>query len=186
MRFGAPLPRACSVALVAFVATACLGTDPTNPGVEVGTFHVKASLTASTCGQPPNPWEFDVRINRDGSTLYWIQGTLPIAGEVDRMARTKLDTSVTSQLRPADEAKKLAACEVQRKDMLDVLLATEDQKPAVDPADVHSFEGQLRYEFAPTDDSQCDDQLTARGGGYDALPCVVQYDVAGLLTKKPD
>ena len=57
--------RAFTVLAGAFVATACFGKDPTNPGVEVGTFHVKASLTASTCGQPPNPWEFDVRINRD-------------------------------------------------------------------------------------------------------------------------
>ncbi|MFO0741220.1 MAG: hypothetical protein U0270_35305 [Labilithrix sp.] len=178
--------RAFTVLAGAFVATACFGKDPTNPGVEVGTFHVKASLTASTCGQPPNPWEFDVRINRDGSTLYWIQGQAPVAGEVDRTARTKLDTTVTSQIRPANTAKKLAACEIMRKDTLDVLLATADQKPAVDPADVNTFAGQLRYEFAPTDGSQCDDQLTASGGGYDALPCLVQYDLTGALTKKPD
>jgi hypothetical protein len=178
--------RSFSVLLVSFAATACMGKDPTNPGVEVGTFHVKANLTSSTCGAPPNPWEFDVRINRDGSTLYWIQGQLPISGQVDRMARTKLDTSVTSELRPANAAKKLAACEVTRKDSLDVLLATEDAKPAIDPEDVHSFEGQLRYDFAPTDGSQCDDQVKASGGDYDALPCTVQYNVSGTLTKKAE
>lgn len=180
------IQRAFTVLVASFVATACFGKDPTSPGVEVGTFHVKANLESSTCGAPPNPWEFDVKINRDGSTLYWIQGQLPVAGEVDRTARAKLDTSVTSQIRPADAAKKLSACELQRKDTLDVLLATADLRPAVDPVDVHSFNGELQYTFAPTDGSSCDDQLTASGGGYDALPCVVKYSVAGEMTKRAD
>jgi hypothetical protein len=171
---------------VALISVACGGKDPTNPGVPVGTFHVKASLTSSTCGQPPNPWEFDVRLNRDGSTLYWVQNQLPVAGDVDRLARTKLDAEVQSELRKADEKRKLAACSLVRRDTLEILLATEEQKPAVDPADTHSFEGSLRYEFAPTDGSQCEDQLTAAGGGYDALPCVVTYNVAGTMTKKAE
>lgn len=178
--------RVLSVLTAGLVVTACFGTDKASPGAPVGTFHVKASLTTSTCGAPPNPWEFDVRLNRDGSTLYWIQGQLPVAGDVDRMARTKMDTTVTSELRKADPSKKLAACQVMRKDSLEVLLATEDLKPAVDPADVHSFEGNLRYEFAPTDDSECTDQLAASGGDFDSLPCVVQYTVTGMMTKRAE
>lgn len=180
------IQRGFTVLVASFVATACFGKDPTSPGVEVGTFHVKANLTSSTCGQPPNPWEFDVRINRDGSTLYWIQGQLPVAGDVDRTARAKLDTSITSQVRAADAAKKLKACELERKDSLDVLLATADGRAAVDPVDLHSFNGELEYTFAPTDGSQCDDQLEASGGGYAALPCVVKYTVAGEMTKRAE
>jgi hypothetical protein len=172
--------RLFAVFVVAGVA-ACGGKDPTNPGVAIGTFHVTANLTSSTCGAPPNPWEFDIRLNRDGSTLYWIQNGLPVAGEVDRSAHTTMDASGTTELRAANEAKKLAACEVMRKDALDVLLSNEDAEPAVDPADVRKFVGTLRYDFAPTDGSQCTDQLTASGGDYDALPCSVAYRVVGAL-----
>ena len=178
--------RWLSCAFFGFVVIACGGKDPTNPGQPIGTFRVTATLTSSTCGQPPNPWEFDIRLNRDGTTLYWVQNQLPVAGDVDRLAHTKLDAEATSEIRKADEQRKLAACTLVRKDSIEMLLATEDKKPAVDPADVYTFQGSLSYTFAPVDGSECGDQLTAAGGGYDALPCVVQYSVTGAMTKKAE
>lgn len=179
------LRRALSVLVFAGVAVACGGKDPTNPGVGIGEFKVTATLTSTTCGTTPNPWVFDVRLNRDGSTLYWIQNSLPIAGAVDSSARTKLETSVTSELRHATD-KNPASCSVTRSDAVDMALANEEAKPAVDPADARKFSGVLRYTFAPTDGSQCDDQLLSTGGDFAALPCVVTYMLDGEMTKAAD
>jgi len=142
-----------------------------------------ATLTSTTCGATPNPWVFDVRLNRDGSTLYWIQNSLPVAGSVDSSARTKLETSVTSELRHADDVKKIASCQVMRSDNVDMALSDADAKPAVDPADVRKFSGVLKYTFAPTDGSDCGDQLLSTGGDFAALPCVVTYLLDGAMTK---
>jgi len=177
------LRRVVPFIAVAAIAIACSGKNPYDPGEAVGTFHVTAKLTQSTCGQPPNPWEFDVRVNREGSTLYWIQGAYPIAGEVDAKAHTTLKASVTEVARAADERRKLAACSIARTDVLDMVLADGDAKPAIDPANVKSFAGMMSYTFSPTEGSTCDDQLTQAGGGYDALPCVVQYQLTATLTK---
>ncbi|MBX3231523.1 MAG: hypothetical protein KIT84_24160 [Labilithrix sp.] len=179
LRLRGLLPLAAVVAVIA----ACSGKDPYEPGEAVGTFRVTGQLTQTTCGQPPNPWEFDVKVNRDGSTLYWIQGAQPIAGEVDASGRTTMKASFVHEVRPADERKKLAACSIARTDVLAMALARADERPAADPADVRSFSGIISYTFAPTEGSSCDDQLTATGGGYDALPCVVSYQLTAKMTK---
>lgn len=177
------LRRVLSFVAATALVVACSGKNPYEPGEKVGTFRVTAKLTQSTCGQPPNPWEFDVRVNTDGSTVYWIQGAYPIAGEVDASGHTTLKASVTEIVRAADEKKKLAACSIARADVLDMLLADADAKPAVDPNDVKTFTGLISYSFTPTEGSSCEDQLTQSGGGYDALPCVVSYQLTAKLTK---
>lgn len=176
------LRRVLSLLLFAGVAVACGGKDPTNPGVGVGTFKVTATLTSTTCGSTPNPWVFDVRLNSDGSTLYWIQNSLPVAGAVDGSARTKLETSVTSELRHATD-KVPESCSVTRSDNVEMALSDADAKPAVDPADVRKFSGILKYTFAPTAGSQCDDQLLSTGGDFATLPCAITYMLDGEMTK---
>jgi len=180
------LSLASLLGLGAGAAIGCSGKNPYEPGEAVGTFRVTAKLTQTTCGQPPNPWEFDVKVNRDGSMLYWIQGGAPIAGEVDRSARTILKASVVNEVRSADARRKLEACSIMRSDVLDMNLANADAKPAVDPADVRSFTGLISYTFTPTEGSSCDDQLTGAGGGYDSLPCVVAYELSATMTKPAD
>lgn len=163
----------------------CSGKDPYNPGVKLGTFHVTAKLTQSTCGATPNPWEFDVRLNHDGSTLYWIQGGAPIQGNVDVAAKTQLKSETTHDVRAADPRTKAAACSIARDDVLDIALASADAKPTTDPAATQSFSGGLVYAFAPTDGSDCADQLTSTGGGFDALPCEIRYEIAGTFKSAP-
>ncbi len=186
-----PRHRALLLALFAAGLTAlaagCSGKDPYDPGTKLGTFHVTAKLTATTCGQPPNPWEFDVKLNHDGPTLFWIQGayTPAIVGRVDLTGATKLTTSVVVDLRPADARRKVAACTMERSDALALTLSTAAQRPAYDPADASGFSGVLSYAFAPTPGSDCTDQVVSAGGGYDALPCSVSYDITGVLTVPP-
>ena len=168
-----------------FGCVACSGKDPYNPGPGVGTFHVTATLTSSSCGTTPNPWNFDVRLNHDGSTLYWIQGGAPISALVDANARTQMTSGVVDDVRPADGKTKQAAFSVARSDLLALTLATASAQPATDPALAASFAGTLVYTFAPTDGSDCSDQLAAAGGGWTALPCEVHYDLSGALATSP-
>lgn len=175
-----------SLALLAFAAMpACSGKDPYNPGAKLGTFHVSAKLTHTSCGPTPNPWEFDVRLNHDGSTLYWIQGGAPIQGQVDTTARTQLEAEVVQEVRAADAKAKREACSIARTDVLALTLADAEAKPTSDPALMQSFSGSLVYTFAPVSGSDCSDQTTVSGGDFDALPCEVHYDLAGTFKSAP-
>jgi hypothetical protein len=172
------------VGLLVSVA-ACWGKDPYNPGENVGTFHVDAALTSTSCGATPNPWAFDVRLNHDGTTLYWIQGAAPIGARVDDTAHVQLTSNVVQEVRAADAKAKRAACSIQRTDLLALSLATADAKPASEPSLATSFAGTLVYTFAPTQDSDCSDQVAEGGGGFDALPCEVRYDLTGTRAAAP-
>ena len=77
------------IALIA-CGSGCGGKDPYRPGESVGVFHVAGKLVATNCGQTPDPWEFDVRLRHDQSTLYWVQGDAPVSGIVDSSARVVL------------------------------------------------------------------------------------------------
>lgn len=178
--------------VVATVATAlsatsagCSGKDPFNPGTKLGTFRVTASLTRSTCGPTPNPWAFDVRLSHDGPTLYWIQGGAPVQGPIDANAKALLETETLHDVRAADPKRQQAACSIARSDALAITLVGADGEPVADPARTSSFSGSLVYAFAPTEGSDCSDQLTASGGGFEALPCEIAYEVTGTLERAP-
>jgi len=169
--------------VVALALAACSGTDPFSPGSKLGTFRVAAKLTSSTCGAVPDPWEFDVRLNHDGQTLFWVQGGAPIQGTVAADATTRLSAESLHDVRPAD--RKRAACAMARKDVLDVVLVDAASRPTRDPALAATFRGTLAYTFAPTQGSECDDQLVSVGGGFQALPCEVSYTLVGSFKDPP-
>jgi hypothetical protein len=172
------------VALVAVLAS-CSGKDPYNPGTKLGTFHVNAKLRSSTCGKTPDPWEFDVRLNHDRSVLYWIQGGAPIQGNMDASATSELHAQTVYDVRAADEKRKLAVCSVSRDDELNVTLNGADAKPVGDFSQTAGFSGGISYTFAPVSGSDCTDQLTDSGGGFDALPCRIEYVLVGTLSEPP-
>lgn len=172
--------RVAGVAVLACVLAACATKDPTNPGTKIGTFHVTGTLTKDTCSGAPSPWTFDVKLNHDGSTLYWITGDYPIAGDVDAKANASMTSSFTDEVRAATNT--LAACDITRNDTLKVLLSDASAKAATDPGTATTLFGTLTYGFVPTSDSSCADQLTSAGqGGYDSLPCEVDYAISGTL-----
>jgi hypothetical protein len=180
-------PRSPLLPAIAMIVLAlgCSGKDPYSPGTKLGIFHVSAKLTDTTCGNTPDPWEFDVRLNHDRSMLYWIQGGAPIQGHVDATAKTELKAEGVYDVRPADAKLKKAACAVSRIDQLTITLSGADAKPTTDPALTQSFAGGLLYTFAPTEGSDCADQVSESGGGFDALPCEVHYDLAGVFKSPP-
>lgn len=178
------LRRAVMIAPVLAAIAACSGKDPYDPGTKLGTFRVSAQLTKSSCGPTPNPWGFDVRLNHEGSTLYWIQGAAPISARVEA-ARAQLRAEIVQEVRAADPKAKRAACAIARTDELALALAGADATPVTEPASTAAFAGTLVYTFAPTQGSDCSDQVAASGGGFEALPCEVQYDLTGALVSGP-
>lgn len=166
--------------VASLVVLGCSGKDPYSPGTTVGAFHVEAKLTSLSCGgTAPNPWAFDVKVNHDGATVYWIQGGTPITGTVDADGHTAFSAQTVNDVRAA--AGKQLACSLARTDNLGMYLLDAVTKPTTDPTRLTSFSGQLSYAYAPTDGSDCSDQLTEAGGTWQALPCAVTYDVTGTL-----
>jgi hypothetical protein len=177
--------RLLGAAFALFAVAACTGTNPYSPGTKLGTFNVTGKLTFTSCGATPDPWKFDIRLNYEGSTLYWVQNDRPIDGLLDEAAHTQLEAQMVQEVRPADARTKRDACAISRTDALALTLVGPDAKPASDPSLATSFTGGLVYTFAPTMGSDCSDQLTATGGDFDALPCEVRYDLTGVLASTP-
>jgi len=171
-----------AIALLALSAAACSGKDPYNPGEPIGEFHVTAKLVSSTCGQTPNPWEFDVKLRHDQSTLFWVQGGAPANGHVDPRARATITSTASQTLRDADPKTGLPACVVSRADALDVTLASGGA-PASDLKTATAFAGSLTYTFTPGQGSDCSDQLLSTSGDYESLPCAIHYELSGQRTK---
>jgi hypothetical protein len=174
--------RVLALAALQAAVVGCTGKDPYNPGSPLGTFHVSAKLDRASCGPAPDPWQFDVRLSHDASTLYWIQGAAPIAGRVDSANRVVLTTRDQHLVRPADTRTKTAECVLVREDVLDVVLRGATP-PASDLAATAAFSGALTYRFAPQTASDCSDQVTPAGGDFAALPCEVVYSVEGARTE---
>lgn len=156
---------------------ACIGKDPYAPGTGIGIFHVTAALDTSSCGDAPNPWEFDIRLRHDHNILYWVQGGEPVGGVLDANATTDLTSTDTEQLRAADAQHHVPACVMSRTDAVHVALAGGGTTTlASDPSPATAFAGTLEYSFAADPSSDCSDQ------GYAALPCTVKYTLAAKRT----
>ena len=177
------LPLVLAIATIVG-GSGCSGHDPYRPGEPVGVFHVTSTLVSTTCGPTPDPWEFDVKLRHDATTLFWVQGDAPISGQLDRTARAVMKTSVVSTVRPADAKTKTAACMMARSDLVDLVLAPATA-PVMTTADVSaatSFKGTLSYEFNVVEGASCEDQLTESGGDFAKLPCSVSYGISATRT----
>lgn len=170
--------RSFLVAFALSAALGCTGTDRLAPGEPIGTFHVTSTLTSTTCGPVPNPWEFDIRLRFADTTLYWVQGGAPVSGTVSA-SRVELRAKDVVTVRPPDQRSRSNGCAIQREDVVSMTLARADQTPASNLAETEAFTGTLRYTFQPTETSDCMDQLSHAGGDFENLPCDVIYEIAG-------
>lgn len=177
------VPFVLAIAAIAG-GSGCSGHDPYRPGEPVGAFHVTGKLVSTTCGPTPDPWEFDVKLRHDSTTLFWVQGSAPISGQVDGTARAVMKSSVVNTVRPADAKTKTAACTMARSDVVDLVLAPSMTPPmvAADVGAATSFKGSLGYQFAVAEGSSCEDQLLESGGDFAALPCSVSYEITATRT----
>ena len=172
------------LAMAGSASVGCSGKDPYRPGDSIGVFHVTGKLTATSCGATPDPWEFDVRLRHDLTTLYWVQGDAPVSALLDATAKATLTSSATLTARAATA--NVAGCTMARTDTVELVLAPVTAPvtttATTEVGSATSFTGSLQYHFAASDGSLCDDQLSDNGGQYAALPCDVQYQLSAVRT----
>jgi hypothetical protein len=177
----APLPLVFGASILA-VVSAC-GTDPYEPGTQLGTFQVSGTVTANTCGagSAPSPWQFSVKLGVDPGTLYWEQGSLPVSGTLSATNVASLQSSSTEAAAGAADAG--VTCILERDDSL---AATLTPDPKV-PGNYSAFTGTMTYSFAEGSGStDCSMALASNGGGFAALPCTVAYDLTATRAALPN
>lgn len=159
-----------ALGLVAALPLAACSATPL-PGTQLGTFKVVAKAKDNSCGLgAPDPWTFDVQLSRSGSTLYWswMDGSPLMSGTLDSSSHASITTTQTGNVDATDAS--LGPCTMQRSDDLEVDL------PAAQGA---SFTGTLGYSFTAATGADCNDQLAAAGGQFEAIPCAVSYTMTG-------
>jgi ABC-type glycerol-3-phosphate transport system substrate-binding protein len=162
--------RLVAIALLGMVAAPAACAAPSMPGTTLGTYKVTAQAETNVCGlTAPNPWNFDVELSQDGTTLYWswMDGSPYLSGPVASQAATLLASEQVNVDGTADGG--LGPCTLERDDQLLLTLAT-GSTPA-------SFTGSISYAITPVAGSNCSDQLATVGGQYAVLPCTITYSM---------
>lgn len=156
--------------------------DAHNPGTDLGSFSVTATVTSNTCGEgalgEQASWTFPVRLSRDieGGALYWNNGQAAIAGALSDDAESfSFDTSVIENMRDPSVVGP-PPCSIARADIASGKLDTA--KGAVG-----SFTGTLSYQFAPTVGSVCDDLVDSETPIVAQFPCGFSYDMKGTAAQ---
>jgi hypothetical protein len=147
--------------------------DPHQPGVALGFFAVTGKLGDDTCGaesfNAPAKWSFQVKLSREGSTLYWLNGKEAIVGDIDKNGSFAFETHLDLPL--SDKRGAAKGCTVVRRDSASGALRGVDAES--------SLSGKLSYAYAATADSDCSEFVTGTSGLPLALPCSMTYALTG-------
>jgi len=132
---------------------------------------VTGKLGDDTCGadslSAPAKWDFQVKLSREGSTLYWLNGREAIVGDIDKSGHFAFETHLDLLLADARGAAK--GCTVVRSDSASGSLDSAES----------SFTGELSYAYAGTSDSDCSALPLGSDGLPLALPCSLTYSLSG-------
>jgi hypothetical protein len=148
------------------------------PGELLGDYAVVGRLETNDCGEgalgSTDRWDFDVRLSRQGSELFWGNGREVITGAIadDRRHFTFEATVAVAITEPKGQQ---PGCTVRRTDRADGELHGIDD-------DVAGFDGTLSYSFTEADDADCS-ALTEAPDGVSALPCSMTY---ALVAERDD
>lgn len=145
--------------------------DPHQPGDALGSFSVTGKLGDDTCGaeslSAPATWSFQVKLSREGSTLYWLNGREAIVGDIDKRGSFGFQTHIDLPLAEKHGAAK--GCTMVRSDSASGALTGSES----------SFTGKLSYAYAATADSDCSEFVTGTSGLPVGLPCSMTYALSG-------
>jgi len=170
--------RACCV-LFAFALNGCVAPgeqelddqNPHQPGDALGDFAVTGKLGADSCGadslNAPSTWNFQVKLSREGSTLYWLNGREAIVGDIDKSGQFAFETHLDLPLAPKRGAAK--GCTIVRRDFASGTLSSSSA----------SLSGKLSYSYDATSDSECAEFVTGTNGAPLVLPCQMTYALRG-------
>jgi hypothetical protein len=144
--------------------------DPKAPGEVLGFFAVDGKLADDSCGaeslNAPGEWSFEVKLSRDGSTLYWLNGREAIVGEIDKAGGFAFETHLDLPLVQRRGAAK--GCTIVRRDSASGTLRDA------------AFSAQLSYAYQATSDSDCSEFASGTDGMPEALPCKLGYSLRGV------
>lgn len=145
--------------------------DPHQPGDALGDFAVTGKLGDDSCGadslNAPSTWKFQVKLSREGSTLYWLNGREAIVGDIDKSGSFAFETQLDLPLVPKRGAAK--GCTIVRRDFASGTLANSSA----------SLSGKLSYAYDATSDSDCAELATGESGVPLLLPCQMTYALRG-------
>jgi hypothetical protein len=143
--------------------------DPKAPGEVLGFFSVDGTLQDDSCGaeslNAPEKWSFDLKLSRDGTTLYWLNGREGIVGDIDSKGAFSFETHIDNKLAERHGAAK--GCTIVRRDLASGSLAES------------TLRGKLTYAYSATSDSDCSEFTTGVAGMPLALPCSLSYSLRG-------
>jgi hypothetical protein len=173
----------CILFCVACVANGCVApTDqaealddqnPREPGDALGWFAVTGKLGDDSCGaenmNAPQTWNFQVKLSREGSTLYWLNGREAIVGDIDKSGRFSFETHLDLPL--AEKRGAAKGCTIVRRDLASGALSSSSS----------ALSGKLTYAYDQTSDSECAEFVTGTSGVPLALPCKMTYALSGAL-----
>lgn len=174
------ITRARCVLCVAWLCSGCLAPDqaaeehqdPHQPGEMLGAFSVTGKLGDDSCGadalSAPTNWDFNVKLSRDGSTLYWLNGREAIVGDIDQRGRFAFATHVDLPLSATRGAAK--GCTIVRSDSAAGQLSAAQA----------GFDGSLSYAYAASPGSDCSALPLGADGLPLALPCSLSYRLSGV------
>jgi hypothetical protein len=151
--------------------------DAKVPGEPLGHYRVTADLQSSTCGEgalgSERKWQFEVRLSKQGSDLYWLNGREAIAGTIESDGvsfgfdtRIRVETSAAARGR--------FGCAIWRAD-------SADGKFVAQGSEVTGFSGRLGFTYSPEANSDCS-ELIGVPGGFAGLPCAIEYAIAAERT----
>jgi hypothetical protein len=159
--------------------------DAHEPGDRLGTYHATGKLVSDSCeaavlGVSSN-WQFDVKLSRDGHTLYWLNGAEAIPGTIDSDdVSFDFQTGVEVTLQAPRGVS--AGCVIERSDSANGKLSSKST------SDVRRFTADMSFSYsdknANQERSECAGFVGVEGG-FRGLPCKVSYALSGERTALP-
>jgi len=174
--------RLSVVCAILLLCSGCIGRaeDAHEPGDRLGTFHATGTLASDTCqagllGVTSN-WAFDVKLSRQGDTIYWLNGQEAIPGSI---AKDGVSFNFTSGVEVTLQAARGAqpGCVIARSDAAHGVLSSSS-------TDVPSFKVEMSFAYAAEPGSQCAGWVGVQGG-FASLPCGVRYALTAERTALP-
>jgi hypothetical protein len=171
------------VASCAFLSLcSCLGhgQDAHEPGAALGTYHLTGTLVSDTCKAAvlgvTSDWQFDVKLSREGDTLYWLNGQEAIPGTIASDGKTfDFESGVAVTLQTAQGAE--LGCVVDRSDAANGKLSSSS-------TDVSKFSVHMSFAYSQESGTQCAGFVGVEGG-FAGLPCAVSYALSAERTALP-
>lgn len=147
--------------------------DPHSPGEALGFYSLAGQLSDDSCGAEtlgaPEKWSFDVKLSRDGSTLYWLNGREGIVGDIDKSGGFSFETRIDVPLSESRGAVK--GCTIERRDA-----ATGSLSESQD-----SLTLKLTYSYSQKSGTNCEEFVGVQAPTPNPLPlpCNMTYSLSG-------